>query len=107
MSRFVSFRSRTLNWVFLMAAVALLGPPVQDIRSQSTNKDSSANRDSTADNAVQLFASEARYFASIRLVIRRLGRYTQKCLSRSSDLDWAELVQEVSPKMANVGWFET
>jgi hypothetical protein len=45
-----------------MAAVVSLGLMVQRVRSQSTNKDSTPNKDSTADNAVQLVTQGRQIF---------------------------------------------
>jgi hypothetical protein len=45
-----------------MAAVVFFGLLVQRVRSQSTNKDSTSNKDSTVDNAVQLVTQGRQIF---------------------------------------------
>jgi hypothetical protein len=62
MRRRVSFRSSALNSVFLISAIVVLGLLVQRVRSQPRDKDSTANKDSTADNAVQLVAQGRQIF---------------------------------------------
>jgi hypothetical protein len=62
MRRRALFRSSALNWVFLMAAMVFFGLLVQGVRSQSTSKDFTANKDSTADNAVQLVTQGRQIF---------------------------------------------